>query len=219
MSTPVEPTNIILEAPAEPETTAESAGAAPAEVEPVEPQAGTTSDPWADPDAARREIEKLRRENAASRTRSKDRDALAAKVAEFEQAQLTEQERLQAQLAEAQQRSQAFQARTARAELRAAAAEFADPEDALVYLRDRLDSYVDAQGDVDAEQIAADLADLLVRKPHLAKAATSVVPPAEPVSPRRPAPDRTQAASANSTRTSTPDDVFGEWWQNAAFGR
>jgi len=219
MSTPAEPITLSIEPPVEAETPDETTGAAPAEVEPTEPQAGTTGDPWADPDAARREIEKLRRENAASRTKAKDRDTLAARVAEFEQAQLTEQERLQAQLAEAQQRSQALQARTARAELRVAADEFRDPEDALAYLKDRLDSYVDAQGDVDAEQIAADLADLLARKPHLAKAVAPVAPPAEPVSPRRPAPDRTQAAGANSTRTTTVDDVFGEWWQNAAFGR
>lgn len=216
MSTPIEPTPAPEPEPVEPVTPQDPA------VEPVEPvtpepQAGPT-DPWADPDAARREIEKLRRENAASRTKAKDRDTLAAKVAEFERAQLSEQERLQAQLAEEQKRSQALQDRTVRAELRVAASGFADPEDAVAYLKDRLDTYVDAQGDVDEAQIAADLADLLERKPHLAKAAPAATP-AEPVSPRRPAPDRTQAAGANPTRTSTPGDEFAEWFNSAAFGR
>ncbi|MFE3202252.1 hypothetical protein [Embleya sp. NPDC059237] len=219
MSTPIEPTPAAPEQePVEPVTPAPVDPQAPEPEEPThEPQAGPT-DPWADPDVARREIEKLRREAAASRTKAKDRDTLAAKVAEYERAQLSEQERLQAELAEARQQSQALQTRTARAELRAAAKEFKDPEDAVAYLKDRLGSYVDAQGEIDEAQIAVDLADLLERKPHLAKAAPAA-PPAEPASPRRPAPDRTQAAGANPTRNSTPGDEFAEWFTNAAFGR
>ncbi|MBQ1166909.1 hypothetical protein KBZ21_53840, partial [Streptomyces sp. A73] len=70
-----------------------------------------------------------------------------------------------------------------RAEVRALAAnEFADPEDAAAFLS--LDGYGSDDGEVDAEQIRADLKALLKAKPHLAKPADT--------GPRRPAPDRSQ---------------------------
>ena len=209
MSTPIEPTPASVPEPVEAAAVSEPAtGVEPDETRPTEPQEGTTVDPWADPEAARKEIEKLRRESASHRTKARDRDELALKVKQFEQSQLSAQERLEAQLADSEKRSQALQARTVRAEVRAAAGGFADPDDAAAFLA--LDSYVDAQGDVDAERIAADLADLLARKPHLAKAApiSAAAPPAEP---RRPLPDRTQASGANHPRTSTPADEFAGW--------
>src|SRR5690606_24279189 len=75
-----------------------------------------------------------------------------------------------ARAAEAEQRVQALTERAVRAEVRAvAAADFADPADAVAFLD--LSAYVDDDGEIDSDRIKADLADLLERKPHLAKAA------------------------------------------------
>lgn len=62
--------------------------------------------------------------------------------------------------------------RIVRAEIRAAAAgKLADPTDAALYLD--LDQFeVDENGDVDSEEIAEAIADLIKRKPHLAGTAT-----------------------------------------------
>lgn len=172
--------------------------------EPEAPTPPEGDDPWSDPDKAKREIEKLRRENAAQRTKAKDRDQLAKKVAEFEQAQLTEQERTANELAAAQKRAAQLQERTVRAEIKAYAADqFADPEDAAAFLQ--LTDYVDGDGDVDSERIKADLADLLKRKPHLGKA--------EPF--RRPAPDPHQGSSANGRPPSDPRAEFGAFMARA----
>lgn len=59
-------------------------------------------------------------------------------------------------------------ARIIRSEVRAAAAgKFKDPSDALAFL-DLTELEVDENGDVDADEVADALADLLQRKPHLA---------------------------------------------------
>lgn len=183
---------------------------APEPTEPVAPEPETPSeppkaDPWADPEAARKEIEKLRKEAASYRTRAKDLEPLAKKAKELEDAQKSEQERLAEQLAEAEKRAQAIQQRAVRAEVKAlAAAEFADPEDAHAFLN--LDSYVGEDGEIDADRIADDLAELLKRKPHLGKA----------TGPRRPAPDRTQGSSGNGARTPTdPATEFAGWMKRA----
>lgn len=170
--------------------------------EPAAPQEG--ADPWADPDKARKEIEKLRRENAANRTKAKDRDQLATKVAEFERAQLTEQERAAAELTEAQQRAAQLSQRVVRAEVKALASDlFADPEDAAAFLD--LGGYTDDSGDVDTDRIKADLAALLERKPHLGKPETS----------RRPAPDRLQGSSGNGRAPSDPAAEFAGFLKQA----
>jgi hypothetical protein len=64
--------------------------------------------------------------------------------------------------------------RIIRSEIKAlAASQFADPEDALPFLK--VDDYdVDDDGDVDVAHIQADLAALLKRKPHLAKVSKKV---------------------------------------------
>lgn len=175
-------------------------------VEPVEPASPPEGDdgPWSDPDAAKKEIEKLRREAASHRTKAKDRDALAKKVADFERAQLSDQERTANELAAAQQRAAQLQERTVRAEIKAAAADlFADAEDASAFLQ--LADYVDGDGDVDSERIKADLADLLKRKPHLGKTEA----------PRRPAPDPHQGSSANGRPPSDPGAEFAGFLQRA----
>jgi len=155
-------------------------------------------------DAGKAALEKERlRARAAERTlreAERARRDLEKKIKQFEDRDKTEAERIAARAAEAEQRVQALTERAVRAEVRAvAAADFADPADAVAFLD--LSAYVDDDGEIDSDRIKADLADLLERKPHLAKAA------AEPEK-RRPAPDMTQASSANSQRSSNPADEF-----------
>jgi hypothetical protein len=165
------------------------------------------SDPWTDPDAARKEIEKLRREAAKYRTKAGELEPLARKARELEDAQKTEAQRLSEQLTEAQDRFKAVQQRAVRSEVKAlASAEFADPEDAHAFLS--LDSYVTDDGDVDTDAIQRDLKDLLERKPHLAKPVDN--------SPRSPRPDHTQGSSGNGNRsTSEPSAVFADFMKGA----
>lgn len=178
---------------------AEQRTSEPQEVAGQQPQAGTPSDPWADPDAARKEIEKLRRENAAHRTKNKELEPLAAKAKELEESQKSEQQRLGEQLVQEQERAQKALRTAVTAKVEALAAKtFADPEDAPGALD--LASYVDDEGVIDAAGIQKDLADLLKRKPHWAK---------QEEGPRRPAPDRSQGSSGNGNRTpSDPGQVF-----------
>lgn len=166
---------------------------------PEQPLEGGKTDPWADPDAARKEIEKLRKEAAKYRTAARDLEPLAKKARDAEEAQKSETERLTGQLAEAEKRVQAIRQRAVRSEVKAlAAAQFADPEDAHAFLD--LDAYVDDGGDIDTARIQTDLAELLKRKPHLGK-------PQE--GPRAPRPDRTQGSSGNGNRT--PNDPGTEF--------
>ncbi|KOT94480.1 hypothetical protein ADK70_12420 [Streptomyces rimosus subsp. pseudoverticillatus] len=175
----------------------------PQETDAEQPPEGGATDPWHDPDKARKEIEKLRREAAKHRTKAKELEPLAEKAREAEEAQKSEAERLTGQLRAAEERIAAIQQRTVRAEVKAlAAAEFADPEDAHAFLD--LGGYVDEDGDVDTSAISKDLKDLLKRKPHLAK-------PADTGS-RRPAPDRSQGSSGNGNRTpNDPAAVFADF--------
>ncbi|EPD94602.1 hypothetical protein HMPREF1486_03155 [Streptomyces sp. HPH0547] len=163
-----------------------------------EPQEGKTE--W-DPEAASKEIAKLRKEAARYRTRTKELEPLAKRAQELEDAQKSETQRLGEQLTAAQQRLEAVQQRAVRAEVRAlAASDFADPEDAAAFLD--LGAYVGEDGDVDADAIGKDLKDLLKRKPHLAK----------DTGPRSPRPDRTQGSSGNGHRTpNSPEAIFGEF--------
>lgn len=169
------------------------------------------ADPWTDPESARKEIEKLRKESAGYRTKVRDLEPLARKAKELEDAQKSEQERLNEQLTATQERVKTVQARAVRSEVRAlAAADFADPDDAHAFLD--LDAFVGVDGEIDVDGIRGGLADLLKRKPHLAKPADN--------SPRRPAPDRTQGSSGNGNRTpNSRGEVFAGLMQKALEGR
>lgn len=169
------------------------------------------TDPWADPDAARKEIEKLRREAAKYRTKASDLEPLARRAQELEDAQKSEAQRLGEQLTAAQDRFKAVQQRAVRAEVRAlAAAEFADPDDAHAFLD--LDGFVSDDGDIDTDGIRSGLAELLKRKPHLAKPADN--------SPRAPRTDRTQGSSGNGHRSpSDPGAEFTAFLERALPGR
>ncbi len=142
---------------------------------------------------ARREAERARRE--AERARR----GLERQLQQYQEKEKTDAERAASRAADAEERVTGLVQRAVRAEVRVQASAFADPDDAIAFLD--LASYTDDDGEIDVEQIKADLADLLERKPHLAKQAQ------EPER-RRPAPDRTQASSANSPRSSSPEEQF-----------
>ncbi|MCK2144901.1 hypothetical protein MWG58_29090 [Streptomyces sp. WAC00276] len=163
------------------------------------PEADGRTDPWSDPEAARREIEKLRREAAGHRTKVRELEPLAAKAKELEDAQKSEAERLTEQLAAERERAAAATRSAVAAKVEALAAKtFADPEDAAGALD--LTAYVDESGVIDRDRIQADLAALLERKPHWGRPDDG---------PRRPAPDRTQGSSGNGNRT--PSDPAAEF--------
>lgn len=169
------------------------------------------TDPWTDPDAARKEIEKLRREAAKYRTRAGELEPLAKEAQALKDAQKSEVQRLGEQLTAAQDRIKAVQQRAVRAEVRArAAAEFADPDDAHAFLD--LDAFVGDDGDIDTDGIRNELGELLKRKPHLAKPSDN--------SPRPPRPDRSQGSSGNGNRsTSDPGAIFAGLMNQALKGR
>lgn len=173
--------------------------------EPAEPQGGGHSDPWDDPAAARKEIERLRKESAGYRTKAKELEPLAKRAQELEDAQKSEAERLAGQLTAAQERAAKATRTAVAAKVEAlAASQFADPEDAAGALD--LASFVDEDGSIDTAAIKTELSALLKRKPHWAKA---------PEGPRRPAPDRSQGSSGNNSRSSTPAEEFAGLLQNA----
>ncbi|MGW5197361.1 phage scaffolding protein [Streptomyces spiralis] len=178
----------------------------PQEPAPAPEAEGAEEEPF-DAERAKKAINKKNAEAKALRERLKELEPLARKAKELEDAQKSEQERLSEQLTAAQQRIQAVQQRAVRAEVRAlAAAEFADPDDAHAFLD--LDSFVSDDGDIDTDGIRDGLAELLKRKPHLAKPADT--------SPRAPRSDRTQGSSGNGNRTpNEPSAVFADFMKGA----
>jgi hypothetical protein len=158
---------------------------------------------------AEAKIRKANSEAANLRKRLKEQEPLVAELQRIKDAEKTDSERLNDQLAAAQAQVAKTRQRLVRSQVKALAgtatddrAAFADPADAFGELD--LDSYVDSNGDIDEAAIEADLQALLERKPHWAKAQP-------PEGPRRPAPDRTQASGANKTRPLTPEDEFSGW--------
>ncbi|MFE2140190.1 hypothetical protein ACFXA3_00220 [Streptomyces sp. NPDC059456] len=102
-----------------------------------------------------KEAERASREQAKRLQAIEDRDK-------------TEVQKASERAESAEKRAAAMAQRTVRAEVRAlAAATFADPSDAAAFL-DPSD-FVDDDGDVDTKKVEKALAELLKRKPHLAK--------------------------------------------------
>jgi hypothetical protein len=174
-----------------------------------EADAGGEEKPF-DRKQAEAKIRKANSEAANLRKRLKELEPLAKKAKEFEDAQKSETERLNDQLAAATEQIANTRKRLVEARVQALAgtaagerAAFTDPEDALSSLD--LGSYIDDSGDIDESAIEADLQALLERKPHWAKTAQ----PQE--GPRRPAPDRTQASGANKKQAPNPRDEFAGW--------
>ncbi len=155
---------------------------------------------------AEAKIRKANSEAANLRQRLKELEPKAAELQRIKDSEKTESERLNDQLARANEQIAATRKSLVEARVHALAgaqvgerAAFTDPEDAVGQLD--LSSYIDESGSIDETAIEADLQALLERKPHWAKAQ-----PQE--GPRRPAPDRTQASGANKQRALNPADEF-----------
>lgn len=149
------------------------------------------------------ELRKKNSEAANLRKRLKELEPAAAELQRIKDSEKSESERLNDQLAAAQEQVVKTRQRLVRSQVQALAMTgFADPEDAVGALE--LDSYIDSDGDIDEAAIKADLDALLERKPHWAKSQ-----PQE--GPRRPAPDRTQASGANKKQAPNPRDEFAGW--------
>ena len=162
------------------------------ETDPADPPADP-ADPPADPEpddkldepgkkalVAEREARKAA---VAARKAAEHKAAELQKVVDAaEDAKKSDLEKAQAALAAAEKRASDAASRAVRAEVKAAAVGWADPADAPRYLDD-LTAYVDADGQIDAERIAADLAAVLEAKPHL-KATPSTAPEPKKAAPK-----------------------------------
>jgi len=164
-----------------------------------EAEAGTEEKPF-DRKKFEAELRKKNSEAANLRKRLKEQEPLLAELQSRKDAEKSDTDRLNDQLANANEQITKTRQKLVRTQVQALAMTgFADPEDAVGALD--LDSYIDSDGDIDEAAIQADLQALLERKPHWAK-------PQPQEGPRRPAPDRTQASGANKTRTLDPADEF-----------
>lgn len=111
--------------------------------------------------------ERAAKEVAALRKQAADQ---AAKLAEFEDQDKTEKEKLAARAERSEKLAADATARAVKAEVRALSVDsFADPSDAADVLTRDTAKYVSDSGDIDTDAIRADLDDLLERKPHWRK--------------------------------------------------
>ena len=160
------------------------AGIEPSVVEP-EPEADE-ADEGADAlgDAGKQALDRMKAKLKAANERARAAEAKAAAAADVDESDKVRREAEAAALAKAN-------SRIIRAEVKAAAAtRLADPADALNFLD--LDSFeVDDDGDVDQDEIAQAIADLIARKPYLAAQGGA----------SKPKPDRSQGATGSGVAT------------------
>ena len=136
--------------------------------------------------AAKKEAAAAKKSAAEERRKAAE---LARKVAEFEDREKSELERAQSAAERSAEQAAKAVARSVRSEIKVAASDkFADTSDAIDVLMRDPSKYVDADGEVDAEAIEADLADLLERKPHWGKPEPAAAPAAEPRTKPKPDP-------------------------------
>lgn len=157
---------------------------------PAEPGApapqGDTKPPWGsneefNPQKAWDLIQGLRSDKERLSKREALTDEHKSKLAEYDrlaEASKTELQKAQEAAQSNAQRAQALLDRAVQAEIKALANQFADPEDAHVFLD--VKKYAGKDGDIDTAAIQADLADLLTRKPHLGKSPESRTPAPNP---------------------------------------
>lgn len=118
----------------------------------VQQQTGGAKDPWADPEVARREIEKVRKEAASWRTKYREAEPQLTEYQKYLDSQKTELERAQE---EAQRsREELAQTRTANARLMAAAT-YNLPPDLIELLGSGSEEEIDARAKLLSERLAA----------------------------------------------------------------
>lgn len=160
-------------------------------------QSNGSKDPWADPEAARKEIEKLRKEAAGWRTKYRDAEPQLTEYQKYLDSQKSELERAQ----EAAQRyeQELLATRTANARLMAAAT-YNLPPDLIELLGGGTEEEIDARAKLLAERLAA------------------VAPPSAPAEPERkvPAPTRpveslTAGAKPANDKPADMDSILRAW--------
>lgn len=194
------------------------------EPEPTDPQAEPApeppvADPDPDPEGAdqlgepgKKALATMKAEKAeAKREAAEARKRAAAaekRVAEYEDRDKSDLDKATDRADKATARAEAATKRAVLAEVKAQAADlFEDRDDARVNLADKLGSYIGDDGEIDEDAIAADLAAVLEKKPHLRKKA------AEPEK-KGPKPDPGQGprppAPPTDYRTSSREDYERE---------
>jgi hypothetical protein len=153
-------------------------------------------DPWDDPESARREIEKVRREAAKWRTQYRDAEPQLAEYKKWLDSQKTEHERL-AEAKETAER-ELTTLRSANARLMAAATHNLPP-DLIDFLGDGTEEQIDERARVLAARLAAQAAP--------AEPATESPRPA----PRRPVESLTPGARPAGAAPADPNDAFREF--------
>lgn len=150
-------------------------------------------------DKGKQALDRMKAEKAAAKKEAADAKRAAAeaqrKVQEFEDRDKSELEKATAKAEAEAKRADAATARAVKAEVKVAAKEFADPDDAAAFLD--LSKYAGPDGEVDAEALQSDLAALLERKPHLRK----VTAAPEPEKKNGPKPDPSQGPRKDPTPT------------------
>ncbi|MCP3800328.1 hypothetical protein NLX83_13775 [Allokutzneria sp. A3M-2-11 16] len=173
--------------------------AAPIEGEdqPLPPDGEATPEPSTDGEAGHVEqhqeqpdykalYEQTQAQLAKARTRA--RKARTEQAAENEQqtAEDDDADKVRRRAARAEERAATLVQQLVRAEVRAAASDWAAPDDAYRYLDD-LSAYANADGEIDTDAITADVHAELLARPHLRRS----------TGPRPPAPDLSQGARAS----------------------
>ncbi|MEV6696233.1 hypothetical protein AB0M68_03595 [Streptomyces sp. NPDC051453] len=161
-------------------------------------------------DAGKKALEAMKSERAAAKkaaaAEKKRADELARKVADFEDRDKSELDKATSKAERLEEQAAKATKRAVLAEVRAAAKEFADAEDAAAFLD--LTAYTSDDGEIDTEAISADLEALLERKPHLRRAA------AEPPKAKGPKPDPGQGPRPpeppTDFRTSSREELEAE---------
>lgn len=134
-------------------------------------QQNASNDPWADPNAARKEIEKLRRESANWRTKYREAEPQLSEYQKYLDSQKTEQQKLQEAKESAER--ELTNLRTTNARLMAAATHDI-PADLIDLLGSGTEEEINARAELLAQKLAA------------------AVPPPAPAEPERKAPAQTR---------------------------
>lgn len=158
-----------------------------------DPQGKAGGDPWADPEAARREIEKLRRESASWRTKYREAEPQLAEYQKWQEAQKTEQQKLAEAKEAAERQLSDLQATNAR--LLAAATHNIPPE------------LIDLLGSGSEDEISS-RAELLAKRLQAAEPAPAAPEQQRPVESLKP------GAAPGSATPADPDE-----WIRALAGR
>ncbi|MFJ8208103.1 hypothetical protein [Streptomyces sp. NPDC096033] len=161
-------------------------------------------------DKGKQALERMKTERAAAKkaaaTEKRRADELARKVAEFEDRDKSDLDKATAKAERLAEQVAKATRRAVLAEVKAAAGQFADPDDAAAFLD--TSTYVSDDGEIDTDAITADLEALLDRKPHLRR------PAAEPAKRPAPKPDPGQGARREEPpadfRTASRDELQAE---------